>query len=302
MYDRGKDAHADRRRVRDRQRPRLGAARARSRRRPLRHADRRRRGLPRLGLAASEGDSARVSPGACRDAVPRRIDGAQVRAACRFAAATGKRAAIGAMADLSRIVAGDAGTTVSATETGIPVWELTRRRAQASGSPHAPRSSSATWWDRGSTCRRRPSPRTASSGYSLGSSWGLAPSASASRSRASPRCTPPPAVPTRSRGSAYGDFAGFLVAWGYWISIWASLPVIAVAFTGSLPKLLPALQGNRPIAIAITLGAIWLVTLANLRGVKDGRRVRGAHDLRQARAVCGDCDHRPVFHPSRVHR
>lgn len=67
---------------------------------------------------------------------------------------------------------------------------------------------------------------------------------------------------------AYGDFAGFIVAWGYWISVWASLPVIAVAFTGSLVKLLPAFQGNRPLAIAVTLGAIWLVVLANLRGVK----------------------------------
>src|SRR5947207_3936121 len=31
---------------------------------------------------------------------------------------------------------------------------------------------------------------------------------------------------------AFGDFAGFLVGWGYWISIWASLPAIAAAFTG----------------------------------------------------------------------
>src|SRR6476659_3006581 len=68
---------------------------------------------------------------------------------------------------------------------------------------------------------------------------------------------------------AYGDFAGFLVAWGYWISIWASLPVIAIAFTGSLIKIVPALQGSRPIAVAVTLGAIWLVTLTNLRGVKE---------------------------------
>src|ERR1041384_2344024 len=60
---------------------------------------------------------------------------------------------------------------------------------------------------------------------------------------------------------ASGDFAGFLVGWGYWISIWASLPVIAVAFTGSLMKLVPALQGNRPAGIALTLGAIWLGAL-----------------------------------------
>src|SRR5882672_4684459 len=67
---------------------------------------------------------------------------------------------------------------------------------------------------------------------------------------------------------AFGDFAGFIVAWGYWISIWASLPVIAVAFTGSLLKLAPAMQGHRPVGVAVTLGAIWLVTLLNLRGVK----------------------------------
>jgi arginine:agmatine antiporter len=67
---------------------------------------------------------------------------------------------------------------------------------------------------------------------------------------------------------AYGDFAGFVVAWGYWISIWASLPVIAFALTGSLAKLWPSLQGNRTLGVAITLGAIWAVVLTNLRGVK----------------------------------
>src|SRR6476469_6065197 len=35
----------------------------------------------------------------------------------------------------------------------------------------------------------------------------------------------------------YGDFAGFLIGWGYWISIWASLPVIALAFAGAMMNL-----------------------------------------------------------------
>ena len=68
---------------------------------------------------------------------------------------------------------------------------------------------------------------------------------------------------------AYGDFAGFLVAWGYWISIWASLPVMAAAVTGTMVRAMPALQGNRPALAAITLGAIWLVVITNLRGVKE---------------------------------
>lgn len=65
----------------------------------------------------------------------------------------------------------------------------------------------------------------------------------------------------------FGDFPGFLVAWGYWISIWASLPVIAIAFAGSVMGMVPALQG-RTVAVVLTLGAIWLVVLTNLRGVK----------------------------------
>ena len=67
----------------------------------------------------------------------------------------------------------------------------------------------------------------------------------------------------------FGDFAGFLVAWGYWISIWASLPAIAVAFTGSLFKIVPMLQGSRTLAVIVTLGVMWLVMLTNLRGVKE---------------------------------
>jgi carbamate kinase len=45
--------------------------------------------------------------------------GPKVNAAARFAKATGKRAAIGALADLGKILAGEAGTTVSVLESGI---------------------------------------------------------------------------------------------------------------------------------------------------------------------------------------
>jgi len=45
--------------------------------------------------------------------------GPKVEAACRFASATGRRAAIGALADLSAIVAGTAGTTIEASEASL---------------------------------------------------------------------------------------------------------------------------------------------------------------------------------------
>ena len=45
--------------------------------------------------------------------------GPKVDAACRFAQATGNKAAIGALADLGKIIAGEAGTTISAQGDGI---------------------------------------------------------------------------------------------------------------------------------------------------------------------------------------
>jgi amino acid transporter len=83
------------------------------------------------------------------------------------------------------------------------------------------------------------------------------------------RLSPATGGPYAFTRAAYGDFPGFLIAWGYWISIWASLPAIAVAFTGYLAELMPALRHSRPIAIAVTLGVIWLIVLINLLGVKE---------------------------------
>ncbi|HTO69747.1 MAG TPA: amino acid permease [Myxococcota bacterium] len=66
----------------------------------------------------------------------------------------------------------------------------------------------------------------------------------------------------------FGHFAGFMIAWGYWISIWASLPAMAAALVGYLASLVPALRGHRALGIAIALGAMWGVALLNMRGVK----------------------------------
>ncbi|MCI0517801.1 MAG: amino acid permease [Woeseiaceae bacterium] len=67
----------------------------------------------------------------------------------------------------------------------------------------------------------------------------------------------------------FGKFAGFLIAWGYWISIWVSLPAMAAALVGYLGKLIPALGDHFALRVAIGLGAMWLVAAINLRGVKE---------------------------------
>ncbi|MCY1739487.1 MULTISPECIES: amino acid permease [Ensifer] len=71
---------------------------------------------------------------------------------------------------------------------------------------------------------------------------------------------------------AFGPFAGFLVAWAYWISIWASLPAIAMAFTGYLGVFVPNLQHMPGGFTAVSLAAMWLVAAINMFGVRSAGR------------------------------
>ncbi len=103
--------------------------------------------------------------------------GPKVAAACRFAAATGKarrdRRAGGSEPDHRRRDRHD-----DLVEGVRPcLRRLTADKPRASASPPARPSSSATWWDRGSTCRRRRWRLTVCSRSSPGSSWASARSA-----------------------------------------------------------------------------------------------------------------------------
>jgi basic amino acid/polyamine antiporter, APA family len=84
--------------------------------------------------------------------------------------------------------------------------------------------------------------------------------------RAFPRVGGPYAYAQR----AFGDFVGFQTAWGYWIAIWAGNAAIAVAFVGYLAVFWPALASNNLLAALVGIAAIWLLTFANMLGVRQG--------------------------------
>lgn len=65
----------------------------------------------------------------------------------------------------------------------------------------------------------------------------------------------------------FGDFVGFLVAWGYWISIWCANAAIAVSLVSALSTFFPLLATNAVAAIGTGLGAIWLLTWINTLGI-----------------------------------
>ncbi len=68
--------------------------------------------------------------------------------------------------------------------------------------------------------------------------------------------------------AAFGEFAGFLVGWGYWISCWSALAAIAVAMTGYLGALVPAVSATPAAAAASAVVAIILLAAVNIAGVR----------------------------------
>ena len=73
---------------------------------------------------------------------------------------------------------------------------------------------------------------------------------------------------------AFGDLAGFLVGWGYWISVWSSLAALAVAFVGYLDPFVPSLVRRPATAALLAIAAVWLLTIVNLRGIAAAGRVQ----------------------------
>ncbi len=66
-----------------------------------------------------------------------------------------------------------------------------------------------------------------------------------------------------------GDFAAFLVAWGYWISVWCTNAAIAVAFVSYLTAFIPVLSTHPVYAVGAGLSAIWFLTWINTKGIKE---------------------------------
>lgn len=74
--------------------------------------------------------------------------------------------------------------------------------------------------------------------------------------------------------AGFGDCVGFLVAWGYWISIVAGLAAIAVALVGYLAVFIPTLVSQPLLGALAALGVIWGLTAVNILGVRSAGSVQ----------------------------
>jgi APA family basic amino acid/polyamine antiporter len=67
---------------------------------------------------------------------------------------------------------------------------------------------------------------------------------------------------------AFGDLPAFLVAWGYWISIWTGIGAVAVALVGYLTAFAPQLASARVQAASVAMVAVWVLVAVNIIGVR----------------------------------
>ncbi|NNJ71916.1 MAG: amino acid permease [Enterobacterales bacterium] len=71
-----------------------------------------------------------------------------------------------------------------------------------------------------------------------------------------------------------GDFGGFLVAWGYWVSIWVGNAAIAIGAASYISLLFPVLAENKLLVPMLAITILWLLTAINIKGVKEAGYVQ----------------------------
>ena len=69
--------------------------------------------------------------------------------------------------------------------------------------------------------------------------------------------------------AGFGDFAGFLVAWGYWISLWAAAAAIAIGFVAYLGVFFPSITQSPTLSVSVGLVVIWSLVGVNYLGVRE---------------------------------
>jgi basic amino acid/polyamine antiporter, APA family len=68
--------------------------------------------------------------------------------------------------------------------------------------------------------------------------------------------------------AAFGECCGFVMAWGYWMSVWVGNAAIAIGTIAYLSELVPAIKSVQGGPQLTAVALIWILTFVNWRGVK----------------------------------
>jgi APA family basic amino acid/polyamine antiporter len=68
--------------------------------------------------------------------------------------------------------------------------------------------------------------------------------------------------------AAFGELTGFVVAWGYWVAVWAGNAAIATGSVSYLSELIPSITRVQGASAIVTVIVVWLLTGVNCWGVR----------------------------------
>jgi basic amino acid/polyamine antiporter, APA family len=68
--------------------------------------------------------------------------------------------------------------------------------------------------------------------------------------------------------AAFGEFAGFLIAWTYWVGAWVGNAAIITGFMSYFTYFFPVFAENRLMAFLMSSLVLWVFTYINIKGVK----------------------------------
>jgi APA family basic amino acid/polyamine antiporter len=88
------------------------------------------------------------------------------------------------------------------------------------------------------------------------------------------RADPAAGGPYAYTRQAFGDVPAFMVAWGYWISVWGTEAALSVACVGYLDPFMPSIVRSPGKAALAAIGLVWLLTAVNIWGVRTAARVQ----------------------------
>jgi APA family basic amino acid/polyamine antiporter len=75
--------------------------------------------------------------------------------------------------------------------------------------------------------------------------------------------------------AAFGPMPAFLIAWGYWISVWVGNAAIATGGVSYLVPFIPRIAEDPHVSAAVVLVFLWLLTGVNCVGVRSAGWVQG---------------------------
>jgi APA family basic amino acid/polyamine antiporter len=68
--------------------------------------------------------------------------------------------------------------------------------------------------------------------------------------------------------AAFGDLAGFMIAWSFWVSVWVGVAAIAVGLTGYLGVFVPIISDSPAMSAFVAIAFLCILTAINVAGVK----------------------------------